>query len=55
MKIISQAENQALLGYSENQTKLGFKDIGEKVDHKKAFGRIAIACPRNQVHSCLCF
>ena len=49
MKVFSQTELTALVGYNDEQAKLELKDIGGKVDHRKAFGRIAIACPREEV------
>jgi len=49
MKVFSQTELTALVGYNDEQAKLELKDIGGKVDHQKAFGRIAIACPREEL------
>ncbi|XP_061162559.1 glyoxalase domain-containing protein 4-like [Saccostrea echinata] len=49
MKIYSQDDKSAVLGYGDNQCKLEFVDIGAKVDHAKAFGRIAFSCPRVQL------
>jgi lactoylglutathione lyase len=45
MKIYSQSEKTAILGFGDNQCKLELVDIGQKVDHATAFGRIAFACP----------
>ncbi|BFZ18556.1 hypothetical protein BsWGS_21595 [Bradybaena similaris] len=44
MKIFSQGEKSALLGYHQDQCKLELVDIGQKVDHATAFGRVAFAC-----------
>lgn len=49
MKIYDQQEKSALLGYGDNQCKLELIDIEKPVDHAKAFGRIAFACPRSQL------
>uniref|UniRef100_A0A8C5PYU8 Glyoxalase domain-containing protein n=1 Tax=Leptobrachium leishanense TaxID=445787 RepID=A0A8C5PYU8_9ANUR len=39
----------ALLGYADNQCKLELQDIGGPVDHGTAFGRIAFACPKEEL------
>nr|CAG4637174.1 EOG090X09EK [Ceriodaphnia reticulata] len=49
LQVFNQTNSQALLGYSEDQAKLELKFIGEKVEHCKAFGRIAFACPSSQL------
>lgn len=49
MKIFSQQDSIAVIGFNDDQAKLELKDIGTTVDHQKAFGRIAIACPREQL------
>lgn len=49
MKIFSQEEKKALLGYSEDQCKLELCDVGTKVEHETAFGRIAFACPSDEL------
>lgn len=49
MKIYSQDDKSAVLGYGDNQCKLELIDIGTKVKHAKAFGRIAFSCPRTQL------
>ena len=52
MKVFEQTRTEALLGYTKEQAKLQLHAIDGKVDHQKAFGRIAIACPRDQVILC---
>lgn len=49
MKVFSQDDSTAVVGFDDEQAKLELKDIGCAVDHQKAFGRIAIACPREQL------
>ncbi|XP_057366242.1 glyoxalase domain-containing protein 4-like [Daphnia carinata] len=49
LKVYSQSEKQALLGYADDQAKLELQFIGQKVDHAKAFGRIAFSCPSTQL------
>lgn len=49
MKVFSQGDTTAVIGYNDEQAKLELKDIGCPVDHQKAFGRIAIACPRAEL------
>uniref|UniRef100_A0A671PU24 Glyoxalase domain-containing protein 4-like n=1 Tax=Sinocyclocheilus anshuiensis TaxID=1608454 RepID=A0A671PU24_9TELE len=51
MKVIEKNEDKkiALMGFSDNQCKLELQDIGGAVHHGSAFGRIAFACPRDQV------
>ncbi|XP_022344763.2 glyoxalase domain-containing protein 4-like [Crassostrea virginica] len=49
MKIFSQDNKSAVLGYDDNQCKLELVDIGTEVEHAKAFGRIAFSCPRAQL------
>ncbi|KAM4794797.1 glyoxalase domain-containing protein 4 [Rhinophrynus dorsalis] len=51
MKIYSKDETKknVLLGYADNQCKLELQDIGGPVDHGTAFGRIAFACPKNEL------
>ncbi|XP_064649463.1 glyoxalase domain-containing protein 4-like [Lineus longissimus] len=51
MKIYDQKENSVTLGYSDSQCKLELFDIKGPVDHAKAFGRIAFACPREELPS----
>ncbi|XP_046463775.1 glyoxalase domain-containing protein 4-like [Daphnia pulex] len=51
LKLYEQSEKQALLGYADDQAKLELKFIGEKVEHCKAFGRIAFSCPSSQLKS----
>ncbi|XP_052074904.1 glyoxalase domain-containing protein 4-like isoform X1 [Mytilus californianus] len=45
MKVFSQDNKTAVLGYDDNQCKLELYEIGTDVDHASAFGRIAFACP----------
>ena len=54
MKIFEQSSNNVVLGYAENQAKLGLHAIEGSVEHEKAFGRIAIACPRAEVNKAIC-
>ncbi|KAM4589548.1 glyoxalase domain-containing protein 4 [Fundulus diaphanus] len=62
MKVIGKCEekNTVLLGFSDSSElktrliegctcKLELRDVGGKVDHGTAFGRIAFACPREQL------
>jgi len=49
MKVVSKNADSAVLCYEDNQAKLRLKQIGGSVDHAKAFGRIAIACPRSEL------
>ncbi|KAL1260586.1 hypothetical protein QQF64_008413 [Cirrhinus molitorella] len=51
MKVIEKNEDKkfAVMGFSDNQCKLELQDIGGAVDHGTAFGRIAFACPRDQL------
>ena len=44
---------RSLVSVCRWQCKLELVDIGEEVDHATAFGRIAFACPRQQVRVCL--
>ncbi|KAG9492625.1 hypothetical protein GDO78_000890 [Eleutherodactylus coqui] len=45
------AKKSILLGYADNQSKLELQDIGGPVDHATAFGRIAFACPKDELPS----
>ncbi|XP_008548307.1 glyoxalase domain-containing protein 4 [Microplitis demolitor] len=45
MKIYEQSDNHVVFGYDDHQAKLEFKYIGSKVDHGKAYGRIAFSVP----------
>ncbi|XP_046832505.1 glyoxalase domain-containing protein 4 isoform X1 [Vespa crabro] len=45
MKVIEQEDNRVLMCYDKDQAKLEFVDIGTKVDHAKAYGRIAFSVP----------
>ncbi|KAK4029144.1 glyoxalase domain-containing protein 4 [Daphnia magna] len=49
LKVYNQNEKQTLLGYADDQAKLALQFIGQKVDHGKAFGRIAFSCPSTQL------
>lgn len=49
MQVYSRDDSKALLGYLDNQCQLEFVDIGTKVDHATAFGRIAFSCPRDEL------
>ncbi|TRY94639.1 hypothetical protein DNTS_021556 [Danionella cerebrum] len=51
MKVIEKNEEKktAVMGFSDNQCKLELQDIGAVVDHATASGRIAFACPRDQL------
>ncbi|KAJ0180644.1 hypothetical protein K1T71_004048 [Dendrolimus kikuchii] len=45
LKIFEQSDKKVLLGFADNQAKLELVDIGEPVNHAKAYGRIAFSCP----------
>ncbi|CAG4988834.1 unnamed protein product [Parnassius apollo] len=45
LKIFEKKETSVVLGYAEDQAKLELVDIGEPVNHAKAYGRIAFSCP----------
>jgi len=49
MKVYEEKEASALLGYSDTQCKLELVEIASQVDHAKAFGRIAFACPEAEL------
>ncbi|XP_056612151.1 glyoxalase domain-containing protein 4 isoform X2 [Triplophysa dalaica] len=51
MKVIEKNEDKktVLMGFSDNQCKLELQDIGGTVDRGTAFGRVAFACPRDQL------
>ncbi|XP_029467954.1 glyoxalase domain-containing protein 4 isoform X1 [Rhinatrema bivittatum] len=51
MKVYSKDEEKkkAVLGFADNQCKLELQDIGEAVDHRTAFGRIAFSCPKEEL------
>ncbi|XP_068124709.1 glyoxalase domain-containing protein 4 isoform X2 [Hyperolius riggenbachi] len=42
-------KKSVLLGYADNQCKLELQEIGGPVDHGTAFGRIAFACPKDEL------
>ncbi|XP_072943836.1 glyoxalase domain-containing protein 4 [Epargyreus clarus] len=45
LKIFEKTDKSVVLGFSEDQAKLELVDIGEPVNHAKAYGRIAFSCP----------
>ncbi|XP_068629625.1 glyoxalase domain-containing protein 4 [Battus philenor] len=45
LKMYEKTEKSAILGFSDDQAKLELVDIGEPVNHAKAYGRIAFSCP----------
>ncbi|CAG9585258.1 unnamed protein product [Danaus chrysippus] len=45
LKIFEKTDKTVTLGFSEDQAKLELVDIGEPVNHAKAYGRIAFSCP----------
>jgi len=45
LKIFDRKDKSVLMGYSKDQAKLEFEDIGTKVNHAKAYGRIAFSVP----------
>ncbi|XP_033228688.1 glyoxalase domain-containing protein 4 [Belonocnema kinseyi] len=45
LNVFEQKDKSVLLGFSKEQTKLELDDIGAKVNHAKAYGRIAFAVP----------
>lgn len=49
MTLASQEEKRAVLGYGDDQCQLELIDINRAVTHEKAFGRIAFACPCEQL------
>ncbi|XP_071110738.1 glyoxalase domain-containing protein 4-like [Haliotis cracherodii] len=49
MKVHSQTEKTAVLGFGDNQCKLELVDIGSTVDHATAFGRVAFSCPKDEL------
>lgn len=48
LKIFEKNNKSVVLGFSEDQAKLELVDIGEPVNHAKAYGRIAFSCPFDQ-------
>lgn len=48
MTIYEQTKESATLGYTDDQAKLRLHAVNGPVEHKKAFGRVAISCPRDQ-------
>ncbi|CAG0898109.1 unnamed protein product [Darwinula stevensoni] len=49
LTIVEEKEKRATLAYAPSQMKLEFVDIGKPVDHAKAYGRIAFACPASEL------
>ncbi|XP_013146406.1 PREDICTED: glyoxalase domain-containing protein 4 [Papilio polytes] len=45
LKIFEKKDKSAVLGFGDDQAKLELVDIGEPVNHAKAYGRIAFSCP----------
>lgn len=45
LKIYEKLSKSVLLGFGDSQAKLELVDIGEPVNHAKAYGRIAFSCP----------
>lgn len=48
MKIYSQEERKAVLGYANNQCKLELQSVGP-INHASAFGRIAFSCASSEL------
>ncbi|XP_033325530.2 glyoxalase domain-containing protein 4 [Megalopta genalis] len=48
LKVFNETDKSILLGYTDDQAKLEFQDIGTKVDHAKAYGRIAFSVPHGE-------
>lgn len=48
LNVFNQTDKSVLLGYGDDQAKLEFQDIGTKVDHAKAYGRIAFSVPHDE-------
>ncbi|KAM8976641.1 glyoxalase domain-containing protein 4 [Pelodytes ibericus] len=44
-----ETKKNVLLGYADSQCKLELQDMGGPVDHGTAFGRIAFACPKEEL------
>nr|CAH0110933.1 unnamed protein product [Daphnia galeata] len=51
LKLYTHSERQAILGYADEQAKLEIQFIDQKVEHCKAFGRIAFSCPSSQLQT----
>lgn len=49
MKLFSKEDKKCVVGYSDDRCKLELCDIGTKVDHATAYGRIAFSCPRDEL------
>lgn len=49
MRMISRTSTEATLCFEQNQCHLKLVSIPTQVDHASAFGRIAFACPRDQL------
>jgi len=49
MKIVSKKDPEAVMNFADNQCKLLLKDLGQKIDHATAFGRIAFSCPSSEL------
>ena len=52
MTLVEKTDQTATLGYDrDNQCHLELVGVDGKIDHGTAFGRVAIACPKEQVKS----
>lgn len=49
LKLFNQSEKCAVVGFDETQAKLKLIDIGSKVEHETAYGRIAFSVPFKQL------
>lgn len=49
MTLFEQTDSKAVLGYDADKCKLELIGLGQPIDHATAFGRIAFACPRDQL------
>ncbi|XP_018320343.1 glyoxalase domain-containing protein 4 [Agrilus planipennis] len=48
LNVFEKTEKCAVLGFNDTQTKLEFQDIGQTINHAKAYGRIAFSVPYEQ-------
>ncbi|RWS25411.1 glyoxalase domain-containing protein 4-like isoform X1 [Leptotrombidium deliense] len=49
MKVYNKTNNTALLGFGDDHCKLELNEIGTKIDHRTAWGRIAFSRPLNDI------
>ena len=49
MTIFEKTDSKATLGFAANQCKLELVQLDGAVDHATAFGRIAFACPHQEL------